>query len=140
MFYKKDGNVYAVRPEVGEDIVKVLLEICERENIGYAVVSGIGGMSRVTVGCYSHEHGKYLQKTFEEPMEMISLQGNVSKKDGKAYLHVHASFSGVDCNVVGGHLFEAVVGITGEIFLTVIDGNLNRIINPSNEKLTILDI
>ena len=140
MYYKKYGNSYVVRPEVGEDIIKVLLEICEKENIRCAEVSGIGGMSRVTAGCYSHEHGKYLQKTWEEPMEMISLQGNVSVKDGRPYLHVHASFSGVDCNVVGGHLFEAVVGITGELFIKEYEGTLDRIVNPCNKKLTVLDI
>lgn len=139
MFYRKDGNVITVRPEVGEDIMKVLPEVCEKEKVYFGYVNGIGATKKAVVGCYVPSEGKYLPKTFEEPMEIVSLLGNISKKDGKPYIHLHASFSGADCNVVGGHLLEAVIGITGEIFITVVDGELNRIINPAN-GLTVLDI
>ena len=140
MFYRKDGNVITVRPEVGEDIVTVLKDLCKKENIHYAHINGIGGVKHVVVGCYSHAEGQYIKKTFDEDMEMLSLSGNVSFKDGEPYLHMHAVFSGTDCVAVGGHLFEAVIGITGEIFVTANEGDLDRIINPSNTNLTILDI
>lgn len=140
MFYKKEKNVYILRPEVGEDIPEVIRQLSEKENITCAQVSGIGATSTATVGCYSPAEGKYLEKTFNEPMEIVSLLGNVSRRDGKAYVHLHASFSGVDCNVVGGHLLKAIVGITGEIFITTADTELKRILNPANNGLTILDV
>lgn len=139
MFYRKDGNVITVRPEVGENIPDVLISICEKENVFFGYVNGIGATKKATVGCYIPAAGKYIPKTFEEPMEIVSLLGNISKKDGKPYVHLHASFSGKDCNVVGGHLLEAIIGITGEIFITVVDGELERVINPEN-GLTILNI
>lgn len=130
MFYKKDGNVIALMPEIGEDVLTVLYELCEKENIGYASVSGIGAVSRATVGFYSLGERQYFSKTYDEPMEMVSLLGNITRKDGKPYIHLHASFSDEDCNVVGGHLNEAVIGVTAEIFVTLIDGNMDRRVNP----------
>lgn len=139
MFYKKDGNVYALMPEIGEDVITVLTELCEKENIAYAHVSGIGAVSKATVGFYSLSEHQYLSKTFDEPMEMVSLLGNITRKDGKPYLHLHASFSDRDCRVVGGHLNKAVIGVTAEIFVTVIDGEMGRKINPVT-GLNIFDI
>lgn len=118
----------------------MLKDLCVKENIRYAHINGIGGVKHAVVGCYSHAEGQYMKKTLDGDMEMLSLSGNVSFKDGEPYLHLHAVFSGTDCVAVGGHLFEAVIGITGEIFITAVDGILDRIINPSNTNLTILDI
>lgn len=139
MFYQKNGNVIALMPEIGEDILTVLTELCEKENIFYAHVSGIGAVSRATVGFYSLSEHRYISKCFDEPMEMVSLLGNITRKDGKPYLHLHASFSDKSCNVVGGHLNEAVIGVTAEIFITVIDGEMGRKINPVT-GLNVFDI
>lgn len=130
MHYRKDGNTISVRLSIGEDIIASLLELAEKENIGFAQVNGIGATSRTTVGCYDLEKGEYIPKTFEKPMEIVSLLGNLTRKDGKPYLHLHASFSGEDCNVVGGHLTEAVIGVTAEIFVNIIDGEMNRRVHP----------
>ena len=130
MNYRKDGNTISVRLNVGEDIIASLLELCKKENIGFAEVNGIGAVSRATVGFYNLAQGKYMPKTFDEPMEIVSLLGNMTRKDGKPYLHLHASFSGEDCNVVGGHLTEAIIGVTAEIFVNIIDGEMNRRVHP----------
>ena len=58
MNYRKDGNTISVRLNVGEDIVTSLLELCEKENIGFAEVNGIGAVSRATVGFYNLSEGK----------------------------------------------------------------------------------
>lgn len=130
MHYRKNGDTISVRLSIGEDIVKALLELCEKENIGFARVSGIGATSRATVGFYNLQKGEYMPKTFEGPMEMVSLLGNMTRKDGKPYLHLHASFSGEDCNVVGGHLTEGIIGVTAEIFVNIIDEEMNRRVHP----------
>ena len=139
MYYKKDGNLIALMPEIGEDVLTVLNELCEKENISYATVSGIGAVSKATVGIFSMKEKKYMSRTFEEPMEMVSLLGNITRKDGKPYLHLHASFSDENCNVYGGHLNEAIIGVTAEIFITLIDGEMGRKINPVT-GLNILDM
>jgi len=113
MNYRKDGNTISVRLNVGEDIIASLLELCKKENIGFAEVNGIGAVSRATVGFYNLAQGKYM-----------------TRKDGKPYLHLHASFSGEDCNVVGGHLTEAIIGVTAEIFVNIIEKEMERRVDP----------
>lgn len=139
MHYRKDGCIISVRLSIGEDIISALTELCEKENIGFAEVTGIGAVSRATVGFYDLSKGKYLPQTFDEPMEMVSLLGNMTRKDGKPYIHLHASFSGEDCRVVGGHLTEAIIGVTAEIFVNVIENEMNRRIHPVT-GLNIFDI
>lgn len=126
MKYQKNGKVICVRLDIGEGIVASISEICEKENILFAEVKGIGAVSSATVGFYNLKRGEYIAQSFDEPMEMVSLLGNVTAKDGEPYLHLHASFSNEECQLVGGHLTEAVIGVTAEIFINVIDCQMNR--------------
>ena len=130
MNYRKNGSAFVVRLSVGEDIVKAVTELCRRENIVCAQVNGIGAVSRATVGFYDLAKGEYKPKTFDEPMEMVSLLGNMTRKDGEPYIHLHASFSNEKCEVVGGHLTEAIIGVTAEIFVNVLPDAVERRVDP----------
>ncbi|MBQ7548936.1 MAG: DNA-binding protein [Clostridia bacterium] len=126
MNYKKCGNEYAVRLSVGDEIHSALAELCEKEDIAFARISGLGAVDTATLGFYDKREKKYHTTTFEGPMELVSLIGNATRKDGKPYLHLHAAFSGRDCNLIGGHLNSAVIGVTAEIFVSVVDGVMGR--------------
>lgn len=47
--------------------------------------------------------------------------------DGEFYTHMHMSCGDEKGQVVGGHLNRAVVSATCEIFIYVIDGEVDRI-------------
>ena len=59
-------------------------------------------------------------------LSLVSLIGNVSQKDGEVYLHLHASFADAKGQVIGGHLNEAVISVTGEIWIDPADGCIGR--------------
>ena len=61
---------------------------------------------------------------------MTSLLGNATEKDGQTYLHFHAAFAKEDGSVVGGHLNEAVVSGTAEIFIRTAPGTIGRKVDP----------
>ena len=126
MFSKKCGDTYVLRLEIGEEIVSAIKDFCARNNLFCAEVSGIGAVSEATLGFYNVRSKEYSKTVIEGPLEMVSLLGSVTQKDGEPYLHLHASFSGKDCNCLGGHLNSAVIGVTGEIFLREIDGQICR--------------
>lgn len=130
MEYKRYGTTLAVRVDRGEEIVSSLEAVCTRENVRFASVAGIGAVGRAVVGLYRVAERKYYPNTFEGELEMTSLAGNVTEKDGKPYLHLHAAFAGPDGKAVGGHLSEAVVSGTAEIFLTLYEGAMNRRTDP----------
>lgn len=139
MHYQQNGDTYTVRLSIGEDIVTSLAQLCEKENILFAEVNGIGAVSSAVVGLYSLKDKKYYQTELEGPLEMVSLLGSVTEKDGKPYLHLHASFSDSECRCFGGHLNSAVIGVTGEIFVNRIDGSMGRRLHPVT-GLNIFDI
>lgn len=139
MEYKKYGAALAVRVDRGEEIVSSLEAVCAHENVRFASVAGIGAVGRAVVGLYRVAERKYYPNTFEGEFEMTSLAGNVTEKDGKPYLHLHAAFAGPDGKAVGGHLNEAVVSGTAEIFLTLYEGVMGRRTDPKT-GLNIFDL
>ena len=52
---------------------------------------------------------QYVDKTFSEQMEITNLTGNISRKDGNVYLHLHITASRRDYTCIGGHLLTARV-------------------------------
>lgn len=126
MFYRRFGDKYVVRLERGEELVSSLNELIEKEDIQLASVSGIGAVDRAEISIYSFASKKYSIKDIEEEMELVSLQGNIARKDGEPVLHLHASVACEDCKAFGGHLHSANISVTGEIIIQIIDGKLNK--------------
>lgn len=139
MEYKKIDSVYAVRLEPGEEIVASLAELCEKEKIMAATVQGIGAVNDVNIGYYSLEEKRYFPERLKKQFEMISLNGNITRKDGCPYLHLHIALSDENYNLYGGHLNSAVISITAEIYINILNGEINRRVNPET-SLNILDI
>lgn len=127
MKYKKIKNTIALRLNVGEEITSSLTELCEKENIRFAQVNGIGATKKVTVGTFNTDTKQYHSKTFNEIMELVSLLGNLTVKDGKPYVHLHACLADENGQTFGGHLNEAVIGVTAEIFVNISDCETGRI-------------
>ena len=50
--------------------------------------------------------------------------------NGEPYIHLHMSAGDADGNVRGGHLSRAVISATGELVVTVIDGEIDRKFDP----------
>lgn len=126
MEYRKFGNYYVIRLEKGEEIVTKIKELCEKEEIKLASLSGIGAVNKVTAGLFKTKEKKYVSKTYEEDMEIVSLGGNVSCMNGETYLHFHISVANEAGEVRGGHLTEAFISATGELVLTRIEGTVDR--------------
>lgn len=126
MEYKKFGDAIAVKIDRGEEILASLKKVCEKENVKCGSITGIGAVGHAVIGLYKVAEKKYCSNTFDGEMEMTSLTGNVSEKDGGVYLHCHANFAKADGQAVGGHLSEAVISGACEIFINVVNGKIGR--------------
>lgn len=131
MIYKKSGDLIALRLNRGEEIVSSIQNVCEKEHVYFGSISGIGAVDHAVVGLYRVSERKYYQNKFDGEMEMTSLLGNSTEKDGKVYLHLHANFARADGQVVGGHLNEAVISGTAEIFISTQKGSIGRQTDPA---------
>ena len=130
MQYRVFGDTYVVRLQRGEEVLACLRELCEKESISLGTVSAIGAVNHVVVGVYRVDEQKYVANTFDGVMELTSLMGNITEKDGEPYLHLHATFGDLTGKVIGGHLNEAVGSATCELFVRKVEGHVGRRLDP----------
>ena len=127
---KKYGRTIAVRISRGEELVSALRDACVKEGVKFGFITGIGAVDHAVVSLYRVTEKKYYPSTFDEDMEMTALNGSITEMDGSPYLHLHVGFAGADGRAVGGHLKEAVVSGTGEVFIQIVDGTMDRRPDP----------
>lgn len=100
----------------GELLVQSLTKVVEDNHIQGGFITGIGALKDVELGYYILEKQTYIRKHFlHEDFELIALNGNISLKEGKPFIHVHAALGRQDFSTFGGHLFEGTVAVTTEI-------------------------
>ena len=110
----------------GSEIVSAVIEHCKENSISSAYISAIGAVSEAEIGFYDFEKKEYYFKKFEEDLELINLTGNIALFNGSIVFHAHATLADPDYNVIGGHLKSAIVSGACEIFITVLDKQLER--------------
>ena len=111
MIKAESGNDLIVRLEDGEDLLASLTEL----GIGSGLVWGIGMLRGARLGYWNGS--EYEEHRIEEPTELLSLQCNLSRKEGKPFPHCHAVLSRRDGTVVGGHLLAATVHNVNELYI-----------------------
>ena len=130
MDYRRFGDTIVARIDRGEEVLSSLKEVALRENIRLARVSAIGAVGDFTVGVFHTAEKQYRSNRFRGDWEIVSLSGSITQMNGEYYAHLHMSAGGTDGTVVGGHLNEAVVSATCELFITVLDGTVERRFSP----------
>ena len=126
MQYKQFGSTYMIRIDLGEDIVKSLKALCEKEQILLGRVEAIGATDQAVIGVYDREKREYYPEKIDEFMEITSLNGNITAMGEKTYLHLHTTLADQKHTVHGGHVLEMRIGATCEMFITVLEGQVKR--------------
>ena len=126
MQYKRMKDTYAVRLEVGEEVMESLKKLAEAEQIRAAEVNAIGAADRAVIGVFDREAGDYRREELNRFMEITSLMGNITEMEGKPYIHLHAMLADQDHRIHGGHVIEMRVGLTCEMFVRVMEGAIER--------------
>ncbi|MDO5302178.1 MAG: DNA-binding protein [Tissierellia bacterium] len=116
MEFKIVEDQMLIRLDRGDEIVASLREALKESGFVSASISGIGGANYAKFGTMNPRTKTYDFQVKEETMEVISLSGNYSTLDGAPYLHLHIALADQKGQVFGGHLEEATIGVTGEIF------------------------
>jgi len=129
MQYKQIDQNFFIYIEKNERIMDTLTSFCKDKGINNARLSGIGAVKETEIGAYDTMAKEYIRREFIEVMELVSLEGNVTLKDGNPFVHAHVVLSNHDMNTVGGHLFETTVAAVGEFFLMKFDDNAYRKLN-----------
>jgi predicted DNA-binding protein with PD1-like motif len=106
----------------GSDLYDGLTQIVQRENIRLGRISGIGATIHAVVAYYDQNAKKYNPLEFSGGMEILNLQGNVSIRDAKPFVHVHILLGDVKGNVFGGHLLQGTKLFACEVTIDEFEG------------------
>ncbi len=126
MEYRRFGDTIVLRLDPDEEICEKLAEVADKEQIALASISGLGAIKELTTGVFDTVTKEYHSNQFQGALEIVSLTGTITQKEGKTYLHAHLSAGDSNGNVFGGHLNRAIVSATAEILLQVIPGKVDR--------------
>ena len=106
-YTKTAPNTFVLSLDNHTEIMEALAAFCSENNILAGSITGLGAVNEATFRFLDPATKQYVDKTFAEQMEITNLTGNISRKDGKPYLHVHITASRRDYTCVGGHLLSA---------------------------------
>ena len=126
MEYRKFKNVIVARIDKGEEILTEIKNIALKENIKLANINALGAVGDVVVGVFKTVEKKYYSNSFKGDFEIVSLTGSINTMNNEFYSHLHMSIANEDGQVFGGHLNKAIVSATCEMFIYVIDGEVDR--------------
>lgn len=119
MHFEKEGNVLVAKLDHDQDVFSALETLMSKINENSAtVISAIGMIKDFKLGFYDAESGEYIWDEFDEPMELLSLNGSITEdKD----IHIHAQVADKEHNVKGGHLDKGTIHNVTELTMLLND-------------------
>lgn len=114
-----------IRLKKGDKVVESLTR--EVEEIESGIMFGLGALSQASLKIYDLKEKKYNIKKFNGDLEVGSFTAIIAKNpDGKTGIHPHIVISKDEFESYGGHLEEATVAATFEVFIIASDTKINR--------------
>ncbi|MDE2292741.1 MAG: DNA-binding protein [Elusimicrobia bacterium] len=104
------------------DIHAQVEAFCREKKVRKGWINVLGATEEVALGYYDQVRHVYERKVFKEEMEIVSCVGNVSIKDGKPFLHLHAAMGDTKLRLWGGHLFPGSKVFAAEVSLREVSG------------------
>jgi hypothetical protein len=101
-----NGRKIMGRLPKGADLLGALEEQCRTHQITLGEVRAIGAVARARLGYYNQARRQYEFIDLDRPLEILTLTGNVSLKDGKPMVHAHVTLADEEGRAFGGHLAE----------------------------------
>ncbi len=117
MRFQQFDDRYIVRLESGEPVIETLTQFLRAQQVEFANVSGAGAVQWVRLGYWNARTQAYEYREVAEQLEVVSFQGNSSLKEGEPFLHIHGVFGRQDFTALAGHIKEARVHPTLEVWL-----------------------
>ena len=111
-------KTYALIFAKGDEIMSGLTEFAVREKLVGGHFSAIGALERALFGWFDSSRKAFRDIPVNEPVEMISLIGDVGLVNGTPAIHAHGAVAFPDGHLRGGHILEAVAWPTMELFFT----------------------
>jgi predicted DNA-binding protein with PD1-like motif len=116
------GRRVVARLAHGGDLLEQVAAVADEHGMRAAELRAIGALQAARLAYYdqtAHEYGEF---AVDGAVEIVSLLGTVSRKDGATMVHAHAALAGHDGACVGGHVAPGCVVFACELVLQELVG------------------
>ena len=121
-----NDNKIIIRIDRGEYVNKTILDVANFYNLKFGWINGLGAIMDPELGYYDLENKKYIKKNIAGEFELTNLVGNITLKDDNLFVHSHITFSDINFNAYGGHLFDCKIAVAGEFVIFKSPIEINR--------------
>jgi uncharacterized protein len=129
---------YAVIFSEGDEAYSGLLDFAEKYHVTSGHFTAIGALSSVVLAWFDPQKKMYLENPIHEQVEVASMIGDFALYQGKPTVHTHMVVGRRDGTANAGHVIEAIVSPTLEVFVTVDPSPLQKKYDPATD-LTLID-
>jgi len=124
----ENGGVktYAIILAKGDEVMSGLTDFARQNKVASASFTAIGAFSHATVAWFDDSKKEFKLNPIEQQVELVSMIGDIALVNGKPSVHTHVSVASSDGTVRGGHVINAFVFPTLELFMTVYPTSLHK--------------
>jgi uncharacterized protein len=132
-------KTYAVIFGKGDEVLSGLTEFAEHENIQAAQISAIGAFQHAVFAWFDDEKKAFRNVPVNRQVEACSVLGDIGLVAGKPVVHIHGVVALPTGETRGGHMLEAYVWPTLELFLTAFPEPLTKV-HDDETDLALFDL
>jgi uncharacterized protein len=125
-------KTYAVIFSSGDEVASGLTEFAEKNHIQSGHITAIGAFSSAVLAYFDRDRKLYKKIPINSQVEVLSFIGDFALDKGKPALHAHVVVGFPDGHTMGGHLLEAHVWPTLEVFLVASPTPLQKQYDPDS--------
>jgi predicted DNA-binding protein with PD1-like motif len=119
-------KTYALIFDKGDEVIAGLTNFARQKNLRGAHFTAIGAFEKATLGYFDRQRKEYLKIPITEQVEVLSLLGDIARKNDEPKVHAHVVVGKSDGSAHGGHILEARVWPTLEVILIESPRHLQR--------------
>jgi uncharacterized protein len=118
LLHEESGQkTFAVVFDTGDEVTTGLVAFAKEKGLAASHFTAIGAFSDVTFGFFDLGTKDYQKIQINEQLEVLSLIGDIALSKGEPKVHAHVVVGRADGTAHGGHLLEAHVRPTLEVFV-----------------------
>ena len=132
---QRGTRTFVVALATGERLMDSITRFAAEHRLAASEFTAIGAFAWARLACFDPESRGYVDIPVDEQAELASLNGRITRPEGgegDPHLHVHCVLSRPDGSAIAGHLMEAEVRPTAEVFVTDSPTELHRRTDPES--------
>ena len=123
----------------GDEVIAGLTSFASEKGLDASRFTALGAFESATLGFFDTDRKAYDEIRVREQVEVLSLVGDIARKDDEPVVHAHVVLGKRDGSAHGGHLLDARVRPTLEVVLTESPAHLRRRHDPET-GLALVDL